>query len=119
MMAPSLLDLADGSVVAIGSGGSERIRSALLQTVTHLVAGLPLAEAVAAPRVHFDGTTSQLEPDVAEGVAADLAPLGPVNRWSRGSMYFGGVNAVMRHPDGRLEATGDHRRHGAAAVIDL
>ena len=119
MMAPSLLDLADGSVVAIGSGGSERIRSALLQTVTHLVAGLPIAEAVAAPRVHFDGTTSQLEPDVAEGVAADLAPLGPVNRWSRGSMYFGGVNAVMRHPDGRLEATGDHRRHGAAAVINL
>lgn len=119
MMAPSLLDLADGSVVAIGSGGSERIRSALLQTVTHLVAGLSLAEAIAAPRVHFDGATSQLEPDVAAGIAADLAPLGPVNRWSRGSMYFGGVNAVRRHPDGRLEASGDARRHGSAAVVDL
>ncbi len=119
MMAPSLLDLADGSVVAIGSGGSERIRSALLQTVAHLVAGLPLADAIAAPRVHFDGTTSQLEPDVAAGIAAELAPLGPVNRWSRGSMYFGGVNAVRRHPDGRLEASGDARRHGSAAVVDL
>ena len=119
MMAPSLLDLADGSVVAIGSGGSERIRSALLQTVTQLVAGSPLAEAVAAPRVHFDGTTSQLEPDVSAAVAAELEPLGPVNRWSRGSMYFGGVNAVRRHPDGSLEATGDARRHGSSAVIDL
>jgi gamma-glutamyltranspeptidase/glutathione hydrolase len=119
MMAPSLLDLADGSVVAIGSGGSERIRSALLQTVTHLVAGRALAEAVAAPRVHFDGTTSQLEPDVAAAVAAELEPLGPVNRWSRSSMYFGGVNAVRRHPDGRLEATGDARRHGYGAVVDL
>ena len=119
MMAPSLLDLADGSVVAIGSGGSERIRSALLQTVTHLVASLPLAEAVAAPRVHFDGTTSQLEPNVSAAVAAELETLGPVNRWSRGSMYFGGVNAVRRHPDGRLEATGDARRHGSGAVIDL
>ena len=39
MMAPSLLDLPDGSVVALGSGGSERIRSALLQTVVRLVHG--------------------------------------------------------------------------------
>lgn len=119
MMAPSLLDLADGSVVAIGSGGSERIRSALLQTVTRLAAGASLAEAVGAPRVHFDGVTCQLEPDVAPSVAAELAPFGPVNRWSRGSMYFGGVNAVRRHPDGRLEATGDARRHGAGVVVDL
>jgi gamma-glutamyltranspeptidase/glutathione hydrolase len=119
MMAPSLLDLPDGSVVAIGSGGSERIRSALLQTVAHLVTGLPLAEAVAAPRVHFDGTASQLEPDVPDAAAAELAGLGPVNRWSTGSLYFGGVNAVRRHPDGTLEASGDARRHGAGAVIDI
>lgn len=119
MMAPSLLDLPDGSVVAIGSGGSERIRSALLQTVTHLAAGLPLADAVAAPRVHFDGAASQLEPGVSDAVAADLTELGPVNRWSSGSLYFGGVNAVRKHPDGRLEAAGDIRRHGAGAVIDI
>lgn len=119
MMSPSLLDLADGSVVALGSGGSERIRSALLQTVTNLVAGSSLDEAVAAPRVHFDGTTYQLEPDVALDVAVALEEAGPVNRWSQGSMYFGGVNAVRRHPDGRLEATGDARRQGASAVIDV
>ncbi len=119
MMAPSILDLADGSTVAIGSGGSERIRSALLQTVTQLVAGRPLDASVAAPRVHFDGTTSQLEHDVSEDVALELADVGPVNRWSRRSMYFGGVNAVRRHPDGRLEAAGDARRDGAGAVIDL
>jgi hypothetical protein len=34
-------------------------------------------------------------------------------------MYFGGVNAVRLHPDGRLEATGDARRDGAGAVIDI
>jgi gamma-glutamyltranspeptidase/glutathione hydrolase len=119
MMAPSILDLADGSTVAIGSGGSERIRSALLQTVTHLVAGRPLDASVAAPRVHFDGTTSQLEHDVSEDVALELTEVGPVNRWSRASMYFGGVNAVRRYPDGRLEAAGDARRNGAGAVIDL
>jgi gamma-glutamyltranspeptidase / glutathione hydrolase len=119
MMAPSLLDLPDGSVVAIGSGGSERIRSALLQTIVRLVAGDPLTDAVDAPRVHFDGETAQLEHDVPQEVATLLADELPVNRWTRPSLYFGGVNAVRRHPDGRLEAAGDARRHGAGAVIDL
>jgi gamma-glutamyltranspeptidase/glutathione hydrolase len=119
MMAPSLLDLPDGSVVAVGSGGSERIRSALLQTVAGLVQGRSLEESITAPRIHFDGTTIQLEPGVAEPVASDLADLAPLNRWSRPSLYFGGVNAVRRHPDGRLEAVGDARRDGASAVIDF
>jgi len=119
MMAPSLLDLPDGSVVALGSGGSERIRSALLQTVVRLVHGDPLAEAVGGPRFHFDGITSQLEPGVADSVATELAAVGPVHRWSRTSVYFGGVNAVRRHSDGRLEAVGDARRDGSGLVIDL
>lgn len=119
MMAPSIVDLPDGSVVAIGSGGSERIRSALLQTVTGLVGGHSLAQAVTAPRVHFDGRTIQLEPGVPDSVASELEQVAPVNRWSRPSLYFGGVNAVQRHPDGRLEAVGDARRDGASAVIDL
>jgi gamma-glutamyltranspeptidase/glutathione hydrolase len=119
MMAPSVLDLPDGSVVALGSGGSERIRSALLQTVVRLVGGASLAHAVGDPRVHFDGTTSQLEPGVPEQVADQLAAIGPVHRWQHSSVYFGGVNAVRRHPDGHLEAFGDSRRDGAGAVIDL
>ena len=119
MMAPSLLDLPDGSVTALGSGGSERIRSALLQTVTRLVSGDALDDAISSPRVHFDGTTSQLEPGVPAAVATELEAFGPVQRWSTSSVYFGGVNAVRRHPDGRLEATGDARRDGAAVVIGL
>jgi hypothetical protein len=34
-------------------------------------------------------------------------------------VYFGGVNAVRRHADGRLEASGDARRDGTGEVIDL
>jgi gamma-glutamyltranspeptidase/glutathione hydrolase len=119
MMAPSLLDLPDGSVVALGSGGSERIRSALLQTVVRLVHGDALADAVGDPRFHFDGSTSQLEPGVPDAVAQELASFGPVQRWTQSSVYFGGVNAVRRHADGRLEASGDARRDGTGAVIDL
>ena len=72
-----------------------------------------------APRVHFDGETAQLEHDVPEQVASMLAEQLPVNRWTRPSLYFGGVNAVRRHPDGRLEAAGDARRHGVGVVADL
>ena len=119
MMAPSLLDLPDGSVIALGSGGSERIRSALLQTVVRLVHGDSLADAVRQPRLHFDGTTSQLEPGVPDAIAAELEAMGPVHRWERSSVYFGGVNAVRRHADGRLEAVGDLRRDGAGLVIEV
>jgi gamma-glutamyltranspeptidase/glutathione hydrolase len=119
MMAPSLLDLPDGSVVALGSGGSERIRSALVQTVVRLVHGDTLAAAVRDPRFHFDGTAVQLEPDVSDAVEAETAAYAPVQRWSSTSVYFGGVNAVRRHADGLLEAVGDARRDGAGLVIDL
>ncbi|HEX5018396.1 MAG TPA: gamma-glutamyltransferase [Actinomycetes bacterium] len=119
MMAPSLLDLPDGSVIALGSGGSERIRSALLQTVIRLVHGDSVTSAVADPRFHFDGTTSQLEPGVSDAIATELAARGPVHRWERSSVYFGGANAVRRRPDGSLEATGDARRDGASLVVEL
>ena len=108
MMAPSLLDLPDGSVVAIGSGGSERIRSALLQTVVRLVHGDSLVEAVAGPASTSTGATSQLEPGVPEHVAVELADPRPGPPLEPTSVYFGGVNAVRRHADGRLEAAGRH-----------
>jgi hypothetical protein len=31
-------------------------------------------------------------------------------------MYFGGVAATLRHPDGSVEAAGDPRRTGVVAV---
>lgn len=117
MMAPTIVDLPDGSVVALGSGGSERIRSALLQTMLRLVAGDDLATAVMAPRVHWDGSVVQTEPGLSADVLASLAATGPVNVWSAPDLYFGGVNAVQRHPDGRVTAVGDPRRGGVALVV--
>jgi gamma-glutamyltranspeptidase/glutathione hydrolase len=119
MMAPSLLDLPDGSVVALGSGGSERIRSALLQTIMNLVEGASVTEAVTAPRVHFDGEVIQLEPEVPNSIADELADVAPLNRWTRPSLYFGGVNAVARRPNGDLEAAGDARRGGVGVIVDI
>ena len=42
-----------------------------------------------------------------------------VRRWSELNLFFGGVQAVARHPDtGRLTGGGDPRRGGVATVVE-
>jgi len=120
MMAPMLLDLPDGSVVALGSGGSERIRSALTQAIVNLVDyGIDLQDAVDAARAHHDGNAIQVEPGLRGHELAALSAVARVNQWSAPNLYFGGVHAVMRGPDGTMVAAGDARRDGAGIVVEL
>jgi gamma-glutamyltranspeptidase / glutathione hydrolase len=115
MMAPSVLLRPDAPALALGSGGSERIRSALTQVLAHLLDdGLPLADAVAAPRIHWDGRTVQVEPGLAPEAVAALAAARPVNVWQVTDLYFGGVNAV----DATGARVGDPRRGGTTATLD-
>src|SRR5674476_1613412 len=63
MMAPTVATTAEGDLIALGSGGSERIRSALMSVLIGLLdRGLPLAAAVRGPRLHWDRATLQVEP---------------------------------------------------------
>ena len=120
MMAPTLLRTADGTRTALGSGGSERIRSALLCALTALVdrgAGLPAA--VAAPRLHWDRSALQVEPGLPPRVLDALRGAYEVREWSRRDLYFGGVHAVSRRADGVVDAAGDARRAGATQVVEL
>jgi gamma-glutamyltranspeptidase/glutathione hydrolase len=121
MMAPTLV-MRDGEVLAgLGSAGSNRIRSAILQTVLRLVVDeMRAAEAVRAPRVHFEDDTVQAEPGIDEMALAGLEQRGvKVARWRRPNLYFGGVQAVARSAsDGDLEGGGDPRRGGAVVVVD-
>ena len=111
MMAPTL-GVADGRVrLALGSGGSKRIRTALLQVlVARLHYGLPLRDAIEAPRLHLDERL-EIEPGHTRDAVSALAAHDP-NVWRARSMYFGGVHAVAT-PD---EAVGDARREGSAWV---
>ena len=120
MMAPTLLRRPDGTRTALGSGGSERIRSALLCALTALVdRGEDLAAAVAAPRLHWDRTALQVEPGLPAAVLRALRAAQPVAQWSRRDLYFGGVHAVSRRTDGSVDAAGDARRAGATRVVVL
>jgi gamma-glutamyltranspeptidase/glutathione hydrolase len=113
MMCPSLL-MRDGEVVlALGSGGSKRIRTALAQVISNVVDfGLDPQEAVEAPRVHWDGDQVQAEPGYSEVALEALAGRWSTNRWDDRNLYFGGVHAVA---PGR-EGAGDPRRGGSVAV---
>ncbi len=120
MMSPSILVTPDGGVVALGTGGSERIRSSMVEVTMRLVdAGQPLALAVSGPRVHPEAGGLQAEPHLPEAVIAGLraAALGPVNVWPQHNLFFGGVNAVQRTSDGSVLAVADGRRGGGALVV--
>jgi gamma-glutamyltranspeptidase/glutathione hydrolase len=119
MMAPTVV-LRDGEIeLGLGSAGSNRIRSAILQTIVRVVEqGMSAGEAVRAPRLHFEQGIVQAEPGIDEGALARLEARGmPVARRPAINLFFGGVQAVACDRDsGALSGGGDPRRGGAVAV---
>jgi gamma-glutamyltranspeptidase / glutathione hydrolase len=121
MMAPTVvLSADDHAEMALGSAGSNRIRSAILQTIIGVVDhGLAAQEAVSSPRIHVEGREVEAEPGVA-GEPLDRLEEGgwQVRRWTEQNLYFGGVQAVARNPEtGALTGGGDPRRGGAAETV--
>lgn len=122
MMAPTIV-MREGEVeLVLGSAGSNRIRSALLQTIVGVVdRGLRAPEAVDAPRAHFeDGIVYHepgIEPSVERGIerGAIAGEEREVVRFHAPNLFFGGVQAVQRHGE-ELIGAGDPRRGGVAVV---
>ena len=110
MMAPSVV-VRDGEVeLVLGSAGSNRIRSALLQTIVGVVdRGLDAAAAVRAPRIHFEDGVVYHEPGIDVGGLGGRATV----RFHELNLFFGGVQAVQRRGD-ELIGAGDPRRGGVA-----
>jgi gamma-glutamyltranspeptidase/glutathione hydrolase len=118
MMAPTVVTRGDRVELVLGSAGSNRIRSALLQTIVGVVdRGLPVGPAVTAPRMHFEDGRVYVEPgiDTRELERAGYA----VTSFRGPNLFFGGVQAVDRDPrTGALGGGGDPRRGGAVAYAD-
>jgi gamma-glutamyltranspeptidase/glutathione hydrolase len=116
-MAPTVARRPDGAVLALGSPGAERIVTALVQVLLNFLRlRQPLAEAVAAPRLHVERLEQGWGVAVEQGLPVAAIGL-PLRLFDEPSMFFGGAGAVLLEPDGALEAAADPRRQGGAAVI--
>jgi len=118
MMAPTVVADA-GALTALGSGGSNRIRSALLQVVSNLVDfALDAPAAVAAPRLHVEGDSLCLEAGFAPAtVRAAAREFRDARVFDAPHMFFGGVHLAQITRAGKLSAIGDTRRDGVGMVV--
>ena len=117
-----------GELVALGSAGSERLRSAIVQILVNMI-DLDMApqEAVDQPRLHYHRDVLHAEGGTPDTVAAAVAAAGyDVNRWPMRDLFFGGAQVAKRRvahavdhgeTGTTFEGGGDPRRGGTARVV--
>jgi gamma-glutamyltranspeptidase/glutathione hydrolase len=119
MMAPTLACRGSDCWV-LGSGGSNRIRSAIYQVLCNLLDfEMSAANAVNAPRAHLEEQLLSLEPgfDLRHINEDSLAGYGlTIEQWDQPSLFFGGVHLAGTQA-GSLVAMGDPRRGGVGRVV--
>ncbi|MEU9799126.1 gamma-glutamyltransferase [Streptomyces sp. NPDC051000] len=117
-MAPTIVLEHGRPVLAVGSPGGATIITTVLQTlIGHLDRGLPLVDAIAAPRAsQRNQTTTELEPGLWNSpVRAELEAIG---HGFRQNPEIGAATGVQRLPDGRwLAAAETSRRGGGSAMV--
>lgn len=107
--------------LVLGGAGARRIISAIVAVLSRSIdEGLPLPEAMAAPRLHTTGGRIDLESRDAAAwpgaVVADLRAMGFEVRTRGDAPYFARINAIAWEPDGTLVGMPDPRWAGRAAA---
>lgn len=116
MMSPTLIKMADGSKVTLGSGGSNRLRTAILQVLVNLVDfGMSLEDAINYPRIHYENDLLSMEAGLGDGERL-LGAFPKHEQWSERNLFFGGVHSV-RSDERQFAGYGDPRRGGVCKVI--
>jgi len=120
MMSPTLMLSDDGAITVMGTGGANRIRSAIVQVVSLLADhGHDAESAVAAARLHYENGVLNAETFDRDDGGSMLAELGAKElvRFEERSLFFGGVHMVRRAADGTLSGAGDPRRGGVCRIV--
>lgn len=111
MMCPSICEGDEGWTWAFGSGGSNRIRTALLQFILNKIClGMNLDEAINSPRCHFEKEFLNLESGF-QGWAGLKDQITRAKVWEERNLFFGGLHCVGKN-EGELRGCGDVRRGG-------
>ncbi|UNO39306.1 gamma-glutamyltransferase [Streptomyces sp. MST-110588] len=117
-MAPTILLRHGEPVLALGSPGGATIITTVLQTLlNHLDRGMPLVDAIAAPRASQRNTpTTELEPALWNSpLRPQLEALGHV---FKPNPEIGAATGIQHLPDGRwLAAAEKVRRGGGSAMV--
>ncbi|MBW4661119.1 MAG: gamma-glutamyltransferase [Drouetiella hepatica Uher 2000/2452] len=120
MMAPTIILRDRQPEVVLGSGGSNRIRTAILQVVSNLIDfGMTVEDAVNSSRIHWEAGMFNIEPGLGNPASDRMTfPFDEqVELWAQQNMFFGGVHAVTRSAAGELDGAGDRRRGGVFGMI--
>ncbi len=116
-MTPTIA-LKDGKpAFSIGSPGGSTIITTVLQTIVNYVdLGMPMDQAIDAPRLsQRNGEDTDVEPGFAGSAQAKaLAQLG--QRWSDQPEEIGAANALVFNPDGTVTAVSEGHRHGVGSA---
>jgi len=119
MMAPTLIRHGSGALSVLGSGGANRIRSAMVQVLLHLRAGKSARDAVDSARLHYENGKLDIESGFDEATLKSLMSAHDKTcLWDEPNMYFGGVHMVHKTPRGSFEGAGDLRRDGCFLIVD-
>ncbi|MEU6880513.1 gamma-glutamyltransferase [Streptomyces sp. NPDC046712] len=117
-MSPTIVLDHGRPVLALGSPGGATIITTVLQTLTGVVdRGLPLVDAIAAPRAsQRNQATTELEPGLWNSpLRAELEAIG---HGFRQNPEIGAATGVQRLPDGRWVAAAETvRRGGGSAMV--
>ena len=112
MISPSIITQDGKPMMIIGSGGSNRIRSAMVQVlINYLYKKMTIQESIEAPRIHLEGNKLYYEPhiDISKDDLIDHLSLHP---FEEKNLFFGGVNAVTLS-----DGCSDSRRGGTFEII--
>ena len=117
-MAPIIV-LKDGKpAFTIGSPGGSTIITTVLQTiVNHVDFGMPMFDAINAPRLsERNGAATSVEPGFAGSAQAKaLEAFG--HKWEERAEEIGAANAIVFNPDGTVTAVSEGKRHGVGTAL--
>ena len=117
-MAPTIA-LKDGKpAFSIGSPGGATIITTVLQTIfNHVDLGMPMDQALNAPRLsERNGEATSIEPGFPGGAQARaLEAFG--HRWEAAPEEIGAANALVFNPDGTVTAVSEGKRHGVGTAL--
>lgn len=118
MMSPAVVLREGKPMMAVGSAGSNRLRSAIMQTISGVLDfDLTFADSIERSRVHFEDGVLHLEGPLENPPVAELAERGfKVNLWRDHSLFFGGAQAAGSY-HGKLAGAADPRRNGAVRYV--